>query len=104
MGFLSIGGPAALFPGYLCRVLEELPKPLDETYKRILRDINNSNQKQAHRVLQCLAVANRPLRVEELAEVLALDFIAGGIPKFNADWRWEDHEKRCCRPVPVWFP
>ena len=33
-----------------------------------------------------------PLRVEELAEVLALDVDAGGIPTFNAKWRWEDHE------------
>ena len=32
----------------------------------------------AHRLLQCLCVATRPLRVEELAEVLALDFEADG--------------------------
>ena len=80
------------FPNNLRRLLEELPKSLDETYKRILKEINNSNQRQAHRLLQCLAVAFRPLRVEELAEVLALDVTAEGIPKFNANWRWEDHE------------
>ena len=80
------------FPNNLRRLLEELPKSLDETYKRILKEINNSNQKQAHRLLQCLAVAIRPLRVEELAEVLALDVTAEGIPKFNVNWRWEDHE------------
>ena len=80
------------FPNNLRRLLEELPKSLDETYKRILKEINNSNQKQAHRLLQCLAVAIRPLRVEELAELLALDVTAAGIPKFNVNWRWEDHE------------
>ena len=80
------------FPNNLRRSLEELPKSLDETYKRILRDINNLNQNEAHRLLQCLAVAYRPLKLEELAEVLALDVSAGGIPKFNANWRWEDHE------------
>ena len=80
------------FPNNLRRMLEELPKSLDETYQRILKEINNANQKQAHQLLQCLAVAHRPLRVEELAEVLALDIDAGGIPTFNANWRWNDHE------------
>ncbi|KAN0141688.1 hypothetical protein V8E53_000150 [Lactarius tabidus] len=80
------------FPNNLRRMLEELPKSLDETYQRILKEINNANQKQAHQLLQCLTVARRPLRVEELAEVLALDAGAGGIPTFNPNWRWEDHE------------
>jgi len=38
-------------------------------------------------------VAVRPLKVEELAEVLAFDFDAEGIPKLNLDWRWEDQEE-----------
>ena len=80
------------FPNNLRRMLEELPKSLDETYQRILKEINNANHKQAHQLLQCLAVAQRPLQVEELAEVLALDVDSGGIPRFNANWRWEDHE------------
>jgi ankyrin repeat protein len=81
------------FPADLRRILEELPKSLDETYKRILKDINNNsaNREHAYRLLQCLAVASRPLRVEELAEVLAFDF-TGGIPKLNVAWRWEDQE------------
>jgi len=40
--------------------------------------------------MQCLVAAVRPLRIEELAEVLAFDFSAGGIPRLNPDWRWED--------------
>lgn len=32
-------------------------------------------------------VASRPLRVEELAEVLAFDFGAGPIPRLTEDWR-----------------
>ena len=44
-------------------------------------------------MLQCLVAAVRPLRVEELAEVLAFDFGAEGIPKLNPDWRWEDQEE-----------
>ncbi|KAN0128768.1 hypothetical protein V8E53_013414 [Lactarius tabidus] len=81
------------FPANLRRTLEELPKSLDETYERILNGINNSNQEHAYRLLQCLAVARSPLRVEELAEVLAVDLNPGGIPKLNTDWRWEDQEE-----------
>jgi len=71
-------------------VLNELPETLDETYGRVLRDINKANREHAHRLLHCLTVAIRPLRVEELAEVLAVDFDAahqGGIPKLKPDWR-----------------
>ena len=52
-------------------------------------------RKLAHRLLQCLAVAVRPLLLEELAEVLSFDFddAPGGIPKLNADWRREDQEQ-----------
>ena len=81
------------FPANLRRTLEELPKSLDETYKRILNEINNANRTLAYRLLQCLAVALRPLRVEELAEVLAFDLTMAGLPKLNADWRWEDQEE-----------
>jgi ankyrin repeat protein len=75
-------------------ILEKLPKTLDETYERVLRDINESNKEHAHRLLHCLSVAIRPLRVEELAEILAFDFddIQGGIPKFRIDRRLKDQE------------
>ena len=43
--------------------------------------------------MQCLVAAVRPLRVEELAEVLAFDFNVDGIPKLNPSWRWEDQEE-----------
>jgi hypothetical protein len=71
-------------------VLDKLPETLDETYERVLREINKANREHARRLLHCLTVAIRPLRVEELAEVLAVDFDAvrqGGIPKLNPDWR-----------------
>ena len=48
----------------------------------------------ALRLLQCLVVANRPLLVGELAEILAIDFDdPDGIPKLNASWRWDDQEQ-----------
>ncbi|KAH9055815.1 hypothetical protein EDB83DRAFT_1088956 [Lactarius deliciosus] len=81
------------FPSSVLNILEQLPKSLDETYERILREISRANRDHAYRLLQCLTVAVRPLRVEELAEVLAVDFNARGGPKLNADWRWEDNEE-----------
>jgi hypothetical protein len=42
------------------------------------------------RLFQCVAVASRPLRVRELAEILAFDFEEGSTPTFLADWCPED--------------
>ena len=83
-------------PPSVARILEELPETLDETYERVLREINKANREHARRLLQCLTVALRPLRVEELAEVLAIDFDApahGGIPQLNPKWRWVDRHQ-----------
>jgi ankyrin repeat protein len=80
-------------PSSVRQTLRELPESLDETYERILKEIKKPNRAHARRVLQCLVVAARPLRVAELAEVLAVDFDdAEGIPRLKADWRWEDQE------------
>jgi ankyrin repeat protein len=83
------------FPTSLRRILRELPKSLDETYERVLKNINTTTRAHAHRLFQCLAVAIRPLRLEELAEVLAFDFdeASEGVPKLNADGRREDQEQ-----------
>ena len=83
-------------PPSVGRILEELPETLDETYERVLREINKANREHARRLLQCLTVALRPLRAEELAEVLAIDFNApahGGIPQLNPNWRWADQHQ-----------
>jgi Ankyrin repeats (many copies)/Ankyrin repeats (3 copies) len=81
-------------PPSVRRTLNELPESLDETYERVLKEIKKSNRHHAHRLLQCLVVAVRPLRVEELAEVLAVDFDhPEGIAKLNPNWRWEDEEQ-----------
>ena len=60
-----------------------------------MMEIMRANQSHAYRMFQCLTVANRPLSVAELAEILAFDFndAKGGIPKLNANWRWDDHEQ-----------
>ena len=84
------------FPPNLRQYLNELPETLDETYERILKGINKAQKDNAHRLLQCLTVAVRPLLVEELAELLVFDFqasTAGRIPTLKEDWRWDDEEE-----------
>src|SRR5487761_1063929 len=77
-------------PGRIRHALSELPETLDETYERTLREINKADWELAHRLLQCVAVTSRPLQVEELAELLAFDFKAGPIAKFQEGWRLDD--------------
>ena len=62
-------------------------------YERVLNEIEKPNRAHAIRVLQCLVVAVRPLRVEELAKILAIDFDNEELPKLNLHWRWEDQEQ-----------
>src|SRR6266404_1405636 len=83
------------FPLSLRRSLNELPQSLDETYERVLKEIGIANRDLAHRLLQCLVVAVRPLRIEELAEVLALDFdeAEGLTPELKEGWRLEDRQR-----------
>ena len=59
---------------------------------RTLKQIPQANQVLAHRMLQCLVVAVRPLYVEELAELLAFEFnsTARGIPQYRPALRLDD--------------
>ena len=79
-------------PASIRKTLDQLPKSLDDTYLRVLRQIPQANQAHAHRMLQCLVVAVRPLEVAELAELLAFEFdgAQGGIPKYCPALRLDD--------------
>jgi len=90
LGILPIGQMRQCIVSRIRHALDELPRTLDETYERTLLDINEENWVYAHRLFQCLVVALRPLRVEELAEFLAFEFEDGGSPIFQADCRPED--------------
>jgi ankyrin repeat protein len=76
----------------ICRALHNLPESLDETYDRILQSITHGRQEFAQHLFQCLAVSIRPLRVEELADILAIEFEAGATPKYYMDYRVENPE------------
>jgi hypothetical protein len=85
-------------------MLEELPETLDETYEHMLRNIHKAKRDHAHRLLQCLTVAARPLRGAELAEVLAIDFGTArckGISKLKSTGDWRINNMLFCRHVPV---
>ena len=77
-------------PPRIRQALEELPETLDETYERTLLDIDKDSWAYAHRLFQCIVVARRPLRVEELAEFLAFKSGEGGSLTFEENWRPED--------------
>ena len=76
------------------KVLNELPRTLDETYERTLQGIDEEKWEYAYRIFQFLTISARPLRVEELAEVFAIrvDAETTGIPEFDARWRPADAE------------
>ena len=79
-------------PASIRQTLEQLPESLDATYLHVLSQIPQANQAHAHRLLQCLMVAVRPLYVEELAEVLALEFdvAQGVIPTYCIAWQLDN--------------
>ena len=60
-----------------------------------MKEIGTANLPHAYRLLQCLTVAIRPLHIEELAGVLALDFQEAEetTPTLIDDWRWEDRQR-----------
>jgi hypothetical protein len=66
--------------------LDELPDTLDGAYERTLRAINNTNRETARRLLHCVAVASCPLRVDELADLLAIDFKADRFRNIARIW------------------
>ncbi|KAH9159848.1 ankyrin repeat-containing domain protein [Lactarius sanguifluus] len=79
-------------PANIQHALNRLPETLDGTYERTLSDIPEEKWEHAHRLFQCLIASNRPLRVEELAEVLAIEFGAEGTASLETGWRLEEAE------------
>jgi ankyrin repeat protein len=80
-------------PSSLLKALDELPTSLDDTYKRALEGIPKEQQQHASRIFQCLVAAIRPLRVEELAEIFAIEFDPEVAPQLSEGWRPENPEE-----------
>ena len=73
---------------YLERLLTSLPDSLDETYERMLCNIDRASVDYARRILTWLCFAKRPLTVKEVIDGIAIDL--GNHPKFEPKRRLED--------------
>jgi ankyrin repeat protein len=80
-------------PPSIAKALIELPTSLDDTYERALQGIPRETRQHALRLFQCLVGAVRPLSVEELAEVFAIQFDSDAGPALKGDWRPENPEE-----------
>jgi ankyrin repeat protein len=72
----------------LQNTLASLPNTLDETYSRILHSIPSEYKLNATRILQFLTYSERPLRIEEAADAIAVD--TEGSHYFNPRYRMPD--------------
>lgn len=68
-------------PSEVDSALETLPRTLDDTYARILSGIPRNHQPYARRLLQFLSFSERPLRIEEAVDAIAVNLEEA--PGFN---------------------
>ncbi|KAI1856341.1 uncharacterized protein JN550_013827 [Neoarthrinium moseri] len=57
----------------LLKALQSLPQTLDETYERILANVPSAHIHHTRRILQFLTYSERPLRLEEAVDAIAVD-------------------------------
>jgi hypothetical protein len=94
-----------LTTGPLKKVLQSLPKTLDQTYKHILNDSDENHTSSAFEVLQWLAFSACPVTLEEVAEAVAINFDNG--PCFSPNqclWDPEDLLVVCSSLVTISAP
>jgi len=80
-------------PSSIRKALNELPITLNDTYERMLQGIPKEKFEHASRLFQCMVAAVRPLRVEELSELFAIEFGPNNAPNLVAGWRPENPEE-----------
>ncbi|ORY67765.1 ankyrin repeat-containing domain protein [Pseudomassariella vexata] len=68
-------------PRTLRTALNTLPKTLDETYARILKDIPHEHLGHTTRILQFLTFGERPLRITEAVDLITVD--TSNTPRFD---------------------
>jgi hypothetical protein len=69
--------------------LAELPRGLDESYNRILKNIDEKHRADTRTFLQWLAFCKRPMTIKEIAETITVDF-SEEFPVFNEVRRYTD--------------
>lgn len=75
---------------HLRECLKDLPRDLNSTYERIISNIDARYRRQTALVLHWLVYSQRPLSVEEAAEILAVDTY--GSPIFDSSRRLREAE------------
>jgi len=75
------------------KALNLLPITLDDTYEWMLEGIPKEKFEHASRLFHCVVAAIRPLGVEELAELFAIDFGPSDVPNLVAGWQLENPEE-----------
>ena len=60
-------------PNAVRRQLASLPRDLDETYERVLNSVQEEDRPKARAILTWLAFSTRPLFLDQLAEVAAIE-------------------------------
>lgn len=73
--------------------LRNLPRSLEETYIRILEKVDKKHYDHLKLFLKWIAYSARPLSLEELAEVITIDFKALAGPTFNHKRRYVDPKR-----------
>lgn len=76
------------------KALETLPATLEETYERTLAAIEESRRSSICHILRFLCFSARPMRLDEMSEVLAIDFEARPRPQYHPEHRLEVHVAR----------
>lgn len=79
-------------PATVQTVLDWTEPTYDITYGRVVKRVPNENWEHTHRMIQFLRVATRPLLVDELSEILTIDYDTGTTPKYEAIWHPETPE------------
>jgi hypothetical protein len=74
----------------ISRQLNNLPKTLDETYDRILNDLDTFERQEAERLLSLICFAKRPLTLSELIDALAIHFQDLDEGAFDPSYRVKD--------------
>lgn len=68
--------------------LQAMPKDLGGIYEKILSRSHKPDDLK--RFLQLLAFAVRPMKIEEVAEVVVVNFVSNEGPSYDADLRYVD--------------
>ena len=75
-------------PLALRKALRSLPSSLDETYESVIARIDEQHVEDAVSILKCMVSSFRPLQLQELAEIIAIDWEDNG--NFEPSYRMPD--------------